>query len=93
MAEATRTPVVTSQRSNVVIDHEGGDTLVTLSQQFKIEGDIPTADIYRLMGSNDKGIVTRLVKVAIKNQPALPPSSSPPLQPMHWNGDVSQPTG
>jgi hypothetical protein len=83
-----QTPVVTSKQSGIEIDHENGRTLVTYRQLVVIEGDIPTADIYKLMGSQDKSVVTRFVKVAVKNMPALPTPEAP-TQPMYWNGDAA----
>ena len=81
-----RTPIVASKRSNVSINHdrESDETRVIYTQELTIEGQLPTAAIYRLMASADQGMVTRFSKAAIKNMPALPPA---PIEPTHWNGD------
>lgn len=71
-----RTPVVTSKRSNVNIDHIEGQTVVTYTQEIWAEGSLPTAAIYRLMASADQNMVGRFSKASIKNLPALPPESS-----------------
>jgi hypothetical protein len=71
-----RTPVVISKRSNVNIDHDrdSDETIVTYSQEIRVEGQLPTSAVYRLMASADQGMVTRFSKAAIKNLPALPPA-------------------
>jgi hypothetical protein len=85
-----RSPRVTSKRSNVAIDHdrEVDETIVVYTQELRIEGDLPTAAIYRLMASADQGMVVRFSKAAIKNLPALPPQA---LQPTHWDGQTVPP--
>ena len=57
--------------------------IVTYSQEIRVEGQLPTAAIFRLMASADQGMVTRFSKAAIKNMPALPP---PMAEPTHWDG-------
>lgn len=70
-------PIVTSKRSNMSIDHDRDtdQTIVTYSQELHIEGQLPTAAIYRLMASADNSAVVRFSKAAIKNLPALPPQT------------------
>lgn len=89
MAEI-RTPIVISKRSNVAIDHDrdADETVVTYSQEIRVEGQLPTSAIYRLMASADQGMVTRFSKAAIKNMPALPP---PMTEPTHWDGQPVSP--
>ena len=82
MAEI-RTPVVISKRSNIGIDHEDGDTVITYLQEVRIKDyHLGTAPVLRLLASHDQNMVSRVSRAAIKSMPlpALPP------EPTHWNG-------
>lgn len=82
-----RSPVVISKRSSVSVDHVDGDTIITYMQELRVEGPLPTAAVYRVMGSADQGMVTRFSKAAIKNLPSLP---LPEPGPTHWNGETAR---
>jgi hypothetical protein len=91
MAEQDRhTPIVTSAGSDLQIQYIDGDTYIKQSGQVKVEGYVPTSDIYRMMAGTEKTLLTRVSKIAIKNMPPAPALQSPaPPQPMYWNGDAT----